>query len=257
VAGRIADDGRYAPGVDRHRLPLEVERLDGLRHDGVAYEVVRRPADENCIDIGGALKPRGDVDGVAGDEGVLPTGYHLTRVYPGPRGDRSRQARVDGGEGLAHFGGGAHRAQSVVLVDEGDAEHSHDRIADVLLDGAAVSLDHRPHLVEVTRHQRPELLGVEPFAERCRIDDVREQDGYRLAAEPSHFSSLRRNRLRPKRPARAAEAAVPLACTRRRLSCKILWVVPQAARSRVGATLRVVATARPKVVFTAVSVGRV
>ena len=37
--------------------------------------------------------------------------------------------------------GGADRPQGVVLVDDRDAEDRHDRVADELLDGAAVRLD--------------------------------------------------------------------------------------------------------------------
>ena len=65
-----------------------------------------------------------------------------------------------------------------------DAEHGHDRVADELLDGAAVPLQDLPHRGEVARHERPHHLGVEPLAERRRPDHVREHDGHGLAHDP-------------------------------------------------------------------------
>ena len=42
-----------------------------------------------------------------------------------------------------HVGGGADRAERVVLVPHGQPEHRHDRVADELLDGPAVPLERR------------------------------------------------------------------------------------------------------------------
>jgi hypothetical protein len=68
----------------------------------------------------------------------------------------------------------------VVLVRDGNAEHRHDRIADELLDPTRMPLDDRLHPLEVTREDPTESLGIEPLAERSRLDHVREQNGDRL-----------------------------------------------------------------------------
>ncbi len=59
------------------------------------------------------------------------------------------QADIESLERLAHLGRGAHGAQGVLLVDDGHAEDGHDRVADVLLDRAAVALDDLAHAREV------------------------------------------------------------------------------------------------------------
>src|SRR5688572_7237544 len=64
-------------------------------------------------------------------------------------------------EDLLDFESGAGDAEGIVLVYWRDAEHSHDGVADVLLDRAAVALVHTPNLVEVTGHESTQHLGVE------------------------------------------------------------------------------------------------
>ena len=58
--------------------------------------------------------------------------------------------------------------QGVVLVHDGDTEGGHDRVADELLDDAAVRLDDRADHREVACHHRPDRLGVERLAELGR-----------------------------------------------------------------------------------------
>src|SRR3712207_9155070 len=48
------------------------------------------------------------------------------------------QIAVEDGEPVAHLDGSPHRAQGIVLVEGGYAEHCHDRVTDVLLHGSAV-----------------------------------------------------------------------------------------------------------------------
>ena len=57
------------------------------------------------------------------------------------------------------------------------AEDGHDVVAREPLHGAAVGLEGRAHLGEEPRHDPPQRLGVEPLAERRRVDDVGEDDG--------------------------------------------------------------------------------
>ena len=88
---------------------------------------------------------------------------------------------VQSRERLAHLDSGAHRPQCIVLVQHRQPEDRHDRVADELLDGAPMSFEHLLHGVEVLRHDTPERLGVEPFAEARRADKIGEHDGDRLA----------------------------------------------------------------------------
>ena len=91
------------------------------------------------------------------------------------------------GHGVAHLDRRAHRAKRVVLVQDGDAEDGHDRVADVLLDRAAVPLERLPHGGEVAGLDVAEGLGVEPLAHGGGAGEVGEDDGDGL-------SHLRRRR---------------------------------------------------------------
>jgi hypothetical protein len=66
---------------------------------------------------------------------------------------------------LPHLDGGADRAERVVLVQLGQAEDRHHRVADELRYGAAVPLDDRPHALDVVRQDPVEGLGIQPLAE--------------------------------------------------------------------------------------------
>ena len=68
---------------------------------------------------------------------------------------------VEVGQSDLHLGGCANGAERVVLVHGRQAEDGHDRVADELLDHAAVPLEHRLHVVEVAR---------EHLAQRLRVD---------------------------------------------------------------------------------------
>ncbi len=95
---------------------------------------------------------------------------------------RSRSSSLfSAASAVAHVRRGARRPERVVLVQHRDAEHRHDRVADVLLDRPAVSLDRGPHRVEVPRLHVPHGLGIELLAQRGRAGHVAEHDGDGLA----------------------------------------------------------------------------
>ena len=48
----------------------------------------------------------------------------------------------------------SHGSERIVLVHHGHAEDRHDGVADELLDGSPVVVDHRAHLLEVAPHDR-------------------------------------------------------------------------------------------------------
>jgi hypothetical protein len=58
------------------------------------------------------------------------------------------------------------RPEGVVLVQTGNTENGHHGVSDELLDGPAVPLDRRGHLVEVPLHHASEGFRIEPFPER-------------------------------------------------------------------------------------------
>ena len=70
----------------------------------------------------------------------------------------------------------AHGALGVVLVRDRRAEHRHHRVADELLDRAAVALELGAQARVVRREHRAHVLRVEPFGARRRADEVGEED---------------------------------------------------------------------------------
>ena len=159
-------------GGNRLGLPLEVERFDRLGVDEILHQAVGRVADQDLHRGRGRLQSRRRVDDVARDE-VLAcgdvAGDHLAGVdaravlqLDTPRG---LQPLVHAGQGLSHLPCRTHGAQGVVLVDPRQAEHRHDGVADVLLDRAAVGLQHGLHLVEVDVQDLAERFGIQRLAE--------------------------------------------------------------------------------------------
>ena len=69
----------------------------------------------------------------------------------------------------------------IVLVDDRRAPDGHDRIADELLDRAAVALDDLARQVEVARQRVADILRVALLGKRREADEVREQDADELS----------------------------------------------------------------------------
>ncbi len=202
VAPRVDQPIRsYALG-----LPLELERLNLLDVDVVANEPVCEIAEQDLLRARGLLQARRNVHGVARDE-ALPgrriARDDLPRVHAGSNGEPhapvALELVVQHGLRPLHPGGRPHGPQGVVFVELRKAEHGHDRVADELLDHAAVPLQLRPHCVEVARHHLAQGLGVELLAHRRRALEIGEDDGHDFP------ELLRRRRFRERRAARQAE----------------------------------------------------
>ena len=118
---------------------------------------------------GGLLESCRDVDRIARRESFLRARHHLARVDADAAGDPQLGQRV------AHLDRSATRPQCIVLVRRRDAEHRHHGVANELLDGAAVSLDDRLHLLEVACEQRPQRLGIGLLSQLRRAAEVAEQ----------------------------------------------------------------------------------
>src|SRR5262249_26459797 len=76
-----------------------------------------------------------------------------------------------------HLGRRPDGAECVVLVEARHAEDRHDRVTDVLLDCAAVPLEHRAHGLEVTPEHVADRLGLEALRQCRGAGDVSEDDG--------------------------------------------------------------------------------
>ena len=85
-------------------------------------------------------------------------------------------------ERAAQLLGRSYGAQRVVLVHLRHSENGHHRVADELLDDAAMPPDRFARYVEVARQDTTQAFGIQPLAESSRADDVAEQHGDRLPA---------------------------------------------------------------------------
>jgi hypothetical protein len=209
--------------VRRHalRLPLQLERLDGLNVDEVAHEPMRELAEEHLACTGGLLEPGGDVDRVAGDE-PLPAGRvardDLARVHARavdePDAVAALEVVVQLLERALHARRCADGSERVVLVQLGQPEDRHHRVADELLDRAAVALELGAHGVEVPRHHLAQRLRVERLPEARRAFQVGEDDRDRL---PNLLVRHHRRERRPAVPAEPELRRVLLATSRANL----------------------------------------
>ena len=140
--------------------------MDRLRHEGLAG-------------TGRVGQARGEVHRFARDrEGLLPGSaarHHLTA------GDADMDAQLPA-RGLAQTRHqvvdrerGADRPLGVVAVGDRRAEDAHDAVADVLVDRAAVALDHAVDGFEEAAHELVQLLRVEFAAEPGIAGEIGEQ----------------------------------------------------------------------------------
>ena len=145
-----------APGPDLLAPTLYGKRLQRLRTHVAFDQPVRSLAEQDFVRFGYLLQTRGDVDGIARDEGpMLGAGVNedVARVDAELDGEvdppRSLQLLAELGQGRTHLDGRAAGTQGIVLVHDRYAEDGHHRVADELLHRAPVTLDDRPHPLEV------------------------------------------------------------------------------------------------------------
>ena len=153
---------------------------------------VRRLVDEDPIDGGGTLQARSSVDDVARGHPLacFGLGVEAHERLPGRDPDAQLESFFDGE--LADREGRADGALGVVLVGGGRAEERHHRIADELLDGAAVAFELRRDAFVVRPENRLHVLRVERLGARREADEVAEddRDDLALAARAGHQAIL-------------------------------------------------------------------
>ena len=137
---------------------------------------VRRVAERDRLGIGAAHEPHRRWPAVHTDS------------YGEPRDPPRRLdvARVPADD-LEDAQGRARRALGIVLVRGGHAEVGADPVALVRLHDAAVLVDRTAHHRHALADEHLGLVGLEPFAERRRADDVGEEhgDGATLVLDPT------------------------------------------------------------------------
>ena len=184
------DDGRRSPRRNGRCLSLEQLLTGLLERDGAARRAIRALADQHRSRWRDGLESAGGVDEVAGDH-PLAAGAdrhgRLARQHAGANLDLEAVAqRWHAGDDVERR---AHRPLSVVLVRRRRAPDGHDRVADELLDRAAVALDDGPSQLEVARQELARVLGILVLRERGEPHEIREQDRHQAP-----FGGARRRR---------------------------------------------------------------
>ena len=164
-----------APDLHRLRLALQLERFEGRELEGVGRQAPGGGADEDAVRLRRLLEARGHVHRVAG-HGVLVrlragsrAADHLARVDADPDLEPLLPHRLADGQR------GMERALRVVVVGLRRAVDRHHRVADVLLDGAAIALDLGRHGLEVGALDLANLFGVARLGPAREADEVDEQ----------------------------------------------------------------------------------
>jgi hypothetical protein len=172
--------------VRRHRLGLALglDRLGRLRLHGVTDQGVRRRAQQDLTRAGGLLEAGGGIHRVPRREGTPGSGGagdHRAGVDACANreldADLGQQSIGQLGHGGVELVGSPDRSQCVVLAHLRKPEDREDRVADELLDRAAVPFDRGARHREVTAHHAAVGLGVQLLAHRGRAGDVGEQKG--------------------------------------------------------------------------------
>ena len=101
----------------------------------------------------------------------------MTAASPVSTPARAWIAGPERADGVDQVERGANRPFGVVLPGDRRAPDGHHRVADELLDRAAVALDDLARQVEVAGQELADLLGVALLGERREADEVGEQDG--------------------------------------------------------------------------------
>ena len=160
-----------APRSDRCLLALQLLIGLALEGDRVAGRSLSRLADEHGSRFGRGLEPAGGVDEVTGDHALA-----LRADRDCGLAGQDTGARLDAGaertDLLDQVQRRAHGALRVIFLRDGRAPNGHDRIADELLDGAAVAADDLSRHVEVARQRLANVLCVALLGERREADEV-------------------------------------------------------------------------------------
>ena len=218
---RVGRDRDEAMGFERLALALDRQRSNWLGLHRVTDQAERVAPEQDVSGACRLLEPCGDVDDVPRREVASAragAGDGLARVDADPHGklDAAFAAQLSAKNSrlIAHLRCRSHGAQGVVLVRDRDPEDSHDRVADVVLDRPAMTLDGDAHAGKPALHCPPQRLGVHLLSKRSRSHDVREHDGDDLAP----LARGRRPRQRCAAPrAESGSARRPLSTARARL----------------------------------------
>ena len=175
AAAAFGDDADRAECRNRRLLALEDLVPGRFECDRLVGGTLGGLADQDGSGLRDRLQPRRGVDQVARDHALVRRPDRDCRFAgqdPGAGADAGAE-RLDRGDDVE---GRADCPFGVVLSGDRGAPYGHDRVADELLDRAAVATDHLAGEIEVARQELAGLLRVPALRKRCEAHQVSEQD---------------------------------------------------------------------------------
>ena len=163
---------RLALRVDRRRLAV----LDQVRRGAIGCLT-----DQDAVDGRRRLDPGCGVDHVSRNHPLPLERVRVQRDERLARIDRHAQFRIRLARDVADRKGCPNGPLRIVLVHDGRTEHRHDRVADELLDRAAVSLQLGPDACVMRCQNSAHVFRVASLGRRRRADEVGEDDRDDLA----------------------------------------------------------------------------
>ena len=145
---------------DRLRLALRLDGLGRLVVDGGRGRSVRRLVDDDAVDRCRALQPCRGVDDVAGGHALAGVGLGVEPDERLAGGDADSQLEPFLEREVADRERRADGALGIVLVRGRGTEQGHHRVADELLDGAAVPLELGADALVVRAEERLDVLRI-------------------------------------------------------------------------------------------------
>ncbi len=202
--GRLRVDGLELERRHFAALAFQRQRLQPGGLDGVRDESMRRLPEQDLPGRGGLFEALADGNGIAADEPVSRrrvARHDLAGVDADPYLQTGVALAVELRDAVTDRDCRTHRAESVVLVNDRNAKDRHHLVADELLDGAAVLINHRGGTIEEAGHDEPKRLGVELLGQLRVGNEITEKDGYQLsplrgtAEESTHVANVTATRM--------------------------------------------------------------
>ena len=193
AATALGNDPQGPPQSHRRSLALECVLARWLEGDGTRSGLHRSLVDEDGAGRGRGLDAGSGVHKVARDH-ALPDGTERHGGVAGLHAHPGLQALVHGRDRIDELHGRPHGSLRVILMGDGRAPHGHDRVADELLDRAAVALDDLAAAVEVDTERLAYLLGIAPLGEGREANEVGEQHADQTSFGGALVSTVGRRR---------------------------------------------------------------
>ena len=224
AAAPLGDDPQRAPGRDRSLLALQRLLAGRFEEDREVGGPLRRLADEDRARRCDGLEPGCGVHEVARDHALVGGPDRHGRLAGQDRG-ATLEPLVTGrasqlADRLDELQAGPNGPLRVVLEDDRRAPDGHHRVADELLDRAAVPTDDLAGDVEVAAQEFPDLFRVGAVGARREPDEIGEQHAHEPPLGHVRFDGQRwrsgRCRIRCRRTVGAADGRTRTRPWRRR-----------------------------------------